>query len=287
MGAGNRLKIMAKRNPGNRPGTMHVFVDGQNLFKSANRAFGHEHPNFDIMSLARGLADAHRCELKGVHFYSGMPGARENPKWHDFWARKLVDMGRAGIELFTPPLRYQTHTEILPDGRTKETYIGREKGVDVRIALDMMKHALFNSCDNMMVVSRDNDLAEAAKEARLIARSNDRFLDIWSAYPSSKERPQMGIRDTRWMPLDAEFYNAHLDRRDYFRPRLEENRRPENSEHAKGFSGKSTLPSAEIVVARAEKASQFLHHGHRSQENQNQDSRQGQKAGEQRRAARP
>lgn len=268
---------------------MHVFVDGQNLFKSANRAFGHEHPNFDIMSLARGLADAHRCELKGVHFYTGMPGPRENPKWHDFWARKLVDMGRAGVEIFNPPLRYQTHTETFPDGRTKETYIGREKGVDVRIALDMMKHALFNSCNNMMVVSRDNDLAEAAKEARLIARSNNRFLDIWSAFPSSKDRPQTGIRDTRWMPLDAEFYNAHLDRRDYFRPRLEENRRPEKAADAETLAEKSSLPSlsTEIIVARAEKASQFLQHDHRGQESQNQGQRHEQREGEQRRSVRP
>lgn len=245
---------------------MHVFVDGQNLFKSANRAFGYEHPNFDIMSLSMGLAKELNCRLGGIHFYTGIPGVRENPKWHDFWARKLVDMGRCGVEIYSPPLRYHTHTEKLPDGRTRETHVGREKGVDVRIALDMMKHALFNTCDNMMVISRDNDLAEAAKEAQLIAKSNQRRLEVWSAYPNSKECSHMGIRGTRWMPMEADFYNAHLDHRNYFKPKIEENLKSENRSHAQSQKIHIHQTPDLVIAARAEKATNFLNHADQSRE---------------------
>lgn len=265
---------MSRHAPPLRPGHMDVFVDGQNLYKSAKSAFGHHVPNFDIMSLAHGLAENQNCRLGNVNFYTGMPGIHEDPKWHHFWARKLADMGRMGVHIFTSPLRYQVQTERMFDGSERTFKTAREKGVDVRIAIDMVKHALLNTGDTMMVVSRDNDLAEAVKEARLIAADRRRRLEVWSAYPVSRECDHRGIRDTRWMPMPAEFYNAHLDGRNYFVPENEVFNRQEQiglshpnaaaSQHQKTHGQReddARRPdlSENPIIERAQRAAHFVH----------------------------
>lgn len=243
-------------------GHMQVFIDGQNLYKSAKRAFGYNIPNFDVMSLAHGLAEQNNCKLGGVHFYTGMPGKTEDLKWHNFWARKLVDMGRVGVNIFNPPLRYQNQIETMPDGSERSTMMAREKGVDVRIAIDMVRHACLNTCDTMMLVSRDNDLAEAVKEARMIASSSRRRLEVLSAYPVSRECDHKGVRDTRWVPMTAEFYNAHLDHRNYFVQDNETSNRhlAQNDQGGQRFHPQTDAP-IEInnpLVARAQRAAEFV-----------------------------
>jgi len=43
-----------------------VFIDGQNLFRSAKEAFGHNYPNCDAMALARAVCLKEGWELSQV-----------------------------------------------------------------------------------------------------------------------------------------------------------------------------------------------------------------------------
>ncbi len=47
-------------------------------------------------------------------------------------------MGRQGIHVFSRTLRYRNETIIQPDGRESTVMVGREKGIDVRLALDIL-----------------------------------------------------------------------------------------------------------------------------------------------------
>lgn len=205
---------------------MRVLFDCQNLFMSAKAVFGHREPNFDVAGLANALAEREGYVLAEAALYTGMPSAQHDPRWHSFWSRKLSALASAGVTIFNPPLRYHERVDQLPDGRVRKTMIAREKGVDVRIALDCVKHAHRGDCEALLLVSRDNDLAEAAKDARQIAEEDGRKLEVFSAYPSATTCKFVGIRGTRWAPIDEKLYNQHLDKIDHRRRSAESSALP-------------------------------------------------------------
>jgi hypothetical protein len=104
----------------------------------------------------------------------------------------------------------------LPDG-TEHTYLaGEEKGIDVRIALDVIRMAHGNAYDVAVVLSQDQDLSEVAAEIRAIAREQRRWIKIACAFPfSPTSRNRRGIDKTDWIRIDRVTYDACLDRRDY------------------------------------------------------------------------
>jgi hypothetical protein len=118
-----------------------AFVDGQNLFHAAREAFGCTHPNYDVSALARAVCDAQSWSLTQTRFYTGIPDAGDDPFWHSFWSSKLAVMGRQGAKVFSHSLRYRNRVVRLPDGRTHSYLAGEEKGIDVRIALDIIRMA--------------------------------------------------------------------------------------------------------------------------------------------------
>jgi hypothetical protein len=129
-------------------------------------------------------------------------------------------MRRAGITVTSRQLRYQIEKVTLLDGTNQENVIARqEKGIDIRIGLDVVRMARLGQLDVAVIFSQDQDLAEVAEEIREIAHSEDRWLKIVSAFPvSPTASATRGINKTDWFKMDREFYDACLDTRDY-RPR--------------------------------------------------------------------
>lgn len=163
-----------------------AYFDGQNLFNSAKEAFGYPFPNYDPLKLAREVCIRQGWTLGGVYFYTGIPDQYQDKQRHAFWAAKLAVMGTRGIHSFTRPLRYQNKTVVLPNGNITTTMVGREKGIDVRIALDIVRHALEQRCDVALIFSQDQDLSEVAKEIRTIAKREQRWIKMASAFPSAQ-----------------------------------------------------------------------------------------------------
>src|SRR5207245_772221 len=109
-------------------------------------------------------------QLAEVRFYTGVPDAQDNPFWNHFWTAKLAQMGREGLHIYSRPLRYQTRTLALPDGTTQSQRVGSEKGIDVRIALDVVRLTFEAKLDVAILFSQDQDLSEVADEVRAIAQ---------------------------------------------------------------------------------------------------------------------
>lgn len=61
-----------------------VFVDGQNLSHAARERFGYHYPNYDVEALARELSAVRGWTPSEVRFYTGIPDAARNPRWHRF-----------------------------------------------------------------------------------------------------------------------------------------------------------------------------------------------------------
>ena len=193
-----------------------TFIDGQNLFHAAKEAFGYTFPNYDVKALSKAACGQCNCELTQVRFYTGIPDPADDAAKNHFWSGKLAVMGKGGIAVFSRPLRYRNRTVRLPDGSTHSFLAGEEKGIDVRIALDVIRLARRAEYDVAVIFSQDQDLSEVAEEIRVVAREQNRWIKVISAFPSSPaSRNKRGVNKTDWVRIDRQTYDACLDRRDY------------------------------------------------------------------------
>jgi uncharacterized LabA/DUF88 family protein len=193
-----------------------VFVDGQNLFHAAKDAFGYIYPNYDVCALAGAISQKQNWNLSQVKFYTGIPDASDNPFWNSFWMAKLAQMGRKHVSIFARLLRYRNQTVKLPNGMASTILVGQEKGIDVRLALDVVRLANQKKFDVALILSQDQDLSEVADEIRLISKYQMRWIKIACAFPTSPTRTnKRGINGTEWIPIDRNLYDSCIDPRDY------------------------------------------------------------------------
>ncbi len=191
---------------------VHLFVDGQNLFRLARKwGEGYHWPKYDVRKLGDALTALEPGRvLCSIRFYTGVPTREQDERWHIFWTAKLRHMGEQGIRVYR--------------GRIVDK---QEKGVDVRIALDLVRSAREQSFDTAIVVSQDSDLNEALKEVRAIAHSQGREVRFESAFPYEKDFPyppgeavsHRGLTPATWRHISRAMYDACVDPTDY-RPKL-------------------------------------------------------------------
>ena len=212
-----------------------IFVDGQNLFAAIKDCFGYTYPNYDIKSLAWAVAGPQGWTVVETRFYTGIPNAEKDPFWHGFWKRKLTAMERANIRTYARELRYRRKAvrdaQGIPvldlQGQQLNLEVRQEKGVDMRIALDIVRLAQQERYDVAILFSQDQDFTEVAKEIRSLAREQDRWIKIASAFPTDPSRPySRGIDRTDWLPFDRTTYDACIDPMDYGTPMRDEDYEP-------------------------------------------------------------
>lgn len=193
-----------------------AFFDGQNLFRHAKSAFGHDHPNYDPQKLFKSICTKFSWRESGIRFYTGVPSAEKDPSRHGYWSNRLLAFRRSGILVESRPVRYRSEEVILPDGTKKHIETAQEKGIDIRIALDIIRLTLSRQLDVAVIFSQDQDLAEVVKEVKEIAKSQDRWVKVASAFPCGpKATSPRGINGSEWIKIDEQNYNSCLDNKDY------------------------------------------------------------------------
>ncbi len=197
-----------------------AFVDGQNLYHYARESFGHTYPNYDVTALGKIVCMQKGWNLTQVRFYTGVPDHQDNPFWNYFWSHKLAMLGRQGVFTYHRSLRYRNRRVKLRDGTEHTFLVEEEKGIDVRIGIDVIRMAHQNKYDIAVIFSQDQDLAEVATEIRTVAQEQGRWIKIACAFPLSPTSVnRRGIDKTDWIPIDRATYDACLDKRDY-RPKI-------------------------------------------------------------------
>lgn len=199
-------------------------IDGQNLYHAAREAFGQKLPTYDALALAQRICKDHDWELAHVGFYTGVPPARENPNMHDYWSRKLLRMSRQGVHVFTRELRYRNVTFRSDDGFEHKFRTPVEKGIDIRIALDLLRHTQERKFDVAVLFSQDQDFTEAVTEVKALALSQGRSVRVMSAFPTGPAAREglnlRGINGTDWIKVPWSMYRECLDPMRY--PRLDQ-----------------------------------------------------------------
>lgn len=159
-----------------------VFVDGQNLYNSCRRTFGHPHCHPHL--LAEHLAGPRARNRVACRFYTGRPNPNiphETRRARNL-DRRLNAMSRVGVTIVKRPLRYHWdwgHQEDLPAPgpgvAAQEVTMTpwqrpQEKGIDLAIGLDVVEFALTDLLDVAVIVSLDRDLAEIPRALRNLNR---------------------------------------------------------------------------------------------------------------------
>ena len=154
--------------------------------------------------------------LAQARFYTGFPDAGDDIRWNKFWTRKLLAINRQGVWTFSRQLRYRNRQITIGDGAVLTKRIGEEKGIDVRLAIDLIRLAHQKRYDVAVVFSQDQDLSEVAKEIRIISKEQARWIKMVSAFPYKPNTQNIrGINGTDWMQIDQETYDSCIDHFDY------------------------------------------------------------------------
>ena len=187
-----------------------VLIDGQNLYHLAKGAWGsgssppYTWPSYDVERLAHALvARISGRTLAEIRFYTGVPDPSLGPSqrfWHGFWSNKIRYLRSKGVYVYR--------------GRVNSG--GQEKGVDVSLALDLVRMTYDRQYDAAIIVSQDWDFGPAVRLAKDIARRQKRWLVFESAFPVGPgSRSHRGVPGTTWIPIDKATYDACLDPREY------------------------------------------------------------------------
>lgn len=195
-----------------------AFLDGQNLFHAARLRFGVTRPNYHPRSLAREVCAWNGWTYTQTRFYTGIHRSYENPIWYGYWARKLSALQKyPDVYVFQKELSYVTVRSTI-NGKEKKVRTAREKGIDVRISLDIVGLARRQEYDVAIIFSEDTDFIEVVKEVKAIAAEQNRLITIACAFPYNDlaPRPGRGIPGTQWIKISRHIYEACLDKKDFF-----------------------------------------------------------------------
>lgn len=200
------------------PVRVRAFVDGSNLFNSLKRCFGHRHPNYDIARLAQAVValEPNRL-LVGTSFYIGIPKPLDDADKNAWWSKKLAAMGRTGVSVNTRHLKRRELSIKLGGLVFFEKTVPRlvEKGIDLKLGLDLVRLARNNAYDAAIVFSQDGDLVEAVEEVHSIATEQNRWIQVECAYPVAGGVDSWPIRRTMPRQITRALYDLSIDPTDY------------------------------------------------------------------------
>jgi uncharacterized LabA/DUF88 family protein len=195
-----------------------AFVDGYNLFKSVKACFQYPKPNYDIKKLVEAvLRMAPNRQLVSAHFYIGIPTHIDDAQSNRWWTRKLAAMGRSGVRVETRNLK-RRELRIHLEGLVKlDKTVPRliEKGIDLKIGLDMVRLARNSTYDVGILFSRDGDLVEAVAEVQSIAAEQKRTVILECAYPVAPGVDARPIHRTTPREITKAIYDQCIDPTDY------------------------------------------------------------------------
>ena len=182
-----------------------VFVDAQNFYRSARRAFfgGGDHPyrfgQFHPWRLGELLCtrDPGRV-LAGVRLYTGRPDAYLQPTAYRANLQQCGAWEQAGCYVFTRPLRYPRGWPRNTDGQHSE-----EKGIDVAMAIDIVRLADRDAYDVAIVCSGDTDLVPAVED---VLDGDSRALVEVAGWRSERYRQRLSLKGRslwcHWLTID-------------------------------------------------------------------------------------
>ncbi len=191
-----------------------VFVDWQNCYRTARDAFAFRGSGIDgnvkPLLLARALAskrpDGSEADLDRVRIYTGRASQVKDPVTYAANRRQFGAWASSDPDC----------VEVV--ARTLDYKLGkpREKGIDVQLAIDLVRTTLFrHEHDVAVLVSADTDLLPAL-ELIVSERGTDAIeVATWQGPNWSPQALRVSGATIRQVPMDRAFYEKIKDPTDY------------------------------------------------------------------------
>lgn len=197
-----------------------VFVDYQNMYRSARDAFGWRAAgghfgNLRPLALANVMAQRDpRLEIAQVRVYTGIHTPQGNQAQYSMAQRRIsawVAEAPDRVQVFPRPLRY-----------SRDRPQGQEKGVDVELAIDIVSLAIDDEFDALVLGSGDSDLVPALQfvadrypEKRIITLGYRAERGFEMEAPPALDLPR-GTVERR--TIDKRAFDQIADKRNFYEP---------------------------------------------------------------------
>jgi uncharacterized LabA/DUF88 family protein len=158
-------------------GRISIYVDGGNFYHLVLKKLNTQELDFSFENFSEFLANGRRVVEMGKRFYVGtIREQMDNPKSKKAMSKQtslFTILKKSGWEIKTSKLRTRMerviidrrvvgYQDLLRKGIKKIEFLRmREKGIDVKLATDLIVGAIDNQYDSALVVSSDADLIPA------------------------------------------------------------------------------------------------------------------------------
>lgn len=191
-----------------------VFVDYQNVYRQARRAFGLDndhHVHGQILPLRLGLVlrdmGIGERNLTEVRVYRGMPSPKWDPKGSGAADRQIALWRQNGpVKVITRPLNY------------RDPNAPQEKGIDVQIAVDFVRLAIEGKegrYDVGVLFSADTDLLPALEGVCELKGPQACEVAAWAPSTGSPSVLRVKGQHIRYHYLDRTSYGRLHDPTNY------------------------------------------------------------------------
>lgn len=159
-----------------------IFADGNNWYHNSKQIINAQ--DIDFLKLSKFICDKFDFDLVEVRYYNSVPDISENSLIYHRHMNFLLELNKQGVKVFIRKLQKNSTKEMLKERNkiissldfceiceplTKnlcQDCIGnlqkREKGIDVKIASDMIRKCLIeNECGVCILISGDADFIPA------------------------------------------------------------------------------------------------------------------------------
>jgi len=167
----------------NKKERVQIFIDGGNFFHLALKKLGIGENDFSFNGFANFLANGREIVSMGKRFYVGtvreQVGDPRSKKAMSKQTKLFTTLKTTGWEIKTSKLRTRierikidgrvvNHEELRRKGVNEiEIRTTREKGIDVKLATDLIVGAVDDRYDTAIIVSSDSDLVPAIDWIRI------------------------------------------------------------------------------------------------------------------------
>ena len=217
-----------------------VVMDYQNVHLTAHSIFAPDREKWEALISPMGFARTAvrrrnekqrpgfpEGELSAVYAFRGLPNSAYDPAQHRRATAQAHQWRQEGAVVEMRDLKYdfQYQADGRPatdiNGHKITTGPGREKGIDVLVALTCLRQALRDDIDIVILASRDTDLAPVLDTLIDMREEDSNVAKIETvAWFDSSSRKGGSLRPTGsrrvWNTnLDRDCFEASLDHRDY------------------------------------------------------------------------
>ena len=211
-----------------------ILIDSGNFYHVVLKKLGLIEGEFDFDAFAKFLANGREIPAGGKRFYVGtvreMGDGHENETAISNQTRLFTELKKAGWDIKTSKLRTRVERIQIDDRVTNAADLrklgiseieyrrSREKGIDVKIAVDLLVGAFDHKYDTAIVVSSDSDLVPAIDWVRMRGKKKVEYIGFSTPDRGSHE----GVKPTKSLIFrtDVQRVLVESDIRHFVKPSL-------------------------------------------------------------------